>query len=115
MLFQSRWRCPVAALRTDDRALHGVQRPDIYARKIGITGNVNEVELLAVDFDRRHGRADGDMTLDLFGIVITDRVSILDTTLAVSHAGGIEHRLNQRVLPSEPCPNTAMLRMSFTM
>ena len=82
--------------QNDDRALHGVQRAGHFARKIEVTGNVNEVELLAVDFDRRHGRADGDMTLDLFGIVITDRVSILDTTLAVSHAGGIEHRLNQR-------------------
>ena len=80
----------------DDRALHGVQRAGHFARKIEVTGNVNEVELLAVDFNRRHGRADGDMTLDLFGIVITDRVSILDTTLAVSHAGSIEHRLNQR-------------------
>ena len=82
--------------QNDDRALHGVQRAGHFARKIEVTGNVNEVELLAVDFNRRHGRADGDMTLDLFGIVITDRVSILDTTLAVSHAGGIEHRLNQR-------------------
>ena len=82
--------------QNDDRALHGVQRAGHFARKIEVTGNVNEVELLAVDFNRRHGRADGDMTLDLFGIVITDRVSILDTALAVSHAGGIEHRLNQR-------------------
>ena len=80
----------------DHRALHGVQRASHFARKIKVTGNVNEVEFFAVDFNRRHGRADGDMTLDFFGIIVTDRVSILDTTLAVSHAGSIEHRLNQR-------------------
>ena len=80
----------------DDRALHGVQRAGHFARKIEVSGNVNEVDLFAVDFNRRHGRADGDMTLNLFGVVVTDRVSILDTALAVSHAGGIEHRLNQR-------------------
>ena len=42
----------------DDRALHGVQRAGHFARKIEVTGNVDEVEFLSVDFNGRNGCAD---------------------------------------------------------
>ena len=82
----------------DHGALHRVQRAGHFAREVEVTRNINEIELLAVDFNRRHGRADGDMALDLFGIIVTDSVAVLDTALAIGHAGSIEHRLNQRRL-----------------
>ena len=82
----------------DQRAFHRVKRASHFARKIEISGNVDEVDLLAVNFDGRHGSADGDVAFGLFGIIIADGVAIFDTALAVNHAGGIEHRLNERGL-----------------
>ena len=79
-------------------ALHGVQRASHFAREVEVAGDIDDIELLAVHLNRRHGRADGDMALDLFGIIVTDSVAVLDTALAIGHAGSIEHRLNQRRL-----------------
>ena len=82
----------------DQRALHRSQRASHFAREIEVAGHIDEVELLAVDFNRRHGRADRDMALDLFGVIVADRVPIFDTSLTVNHAGGVEHRLHKRRL-----------------
>ena len=79
-------------------ALHGVQRAGHFAREIEVAGNVDDIELLAVDFNGRHGRADGNMALDLFRIPVADSVAIFDTALAVDDAGCIEHRFDQRGL-----------------
>ena len=52
--------CGDASCGTDDdyRSLHGVQRAGHFAREIEVTGNVDEVEFLSVDFNGRNGCAD---------------------------------------------------------
>ena len=82
----------------DHSALHRVQRAGHFAREVKVAGHIDDIELLAVDFNRRDGRADRDVALDLLGIIIADRVAVLDTTLPVSHARRVEHGLHQRGL-----------------
>ena len=76
-------------------AFHSSQRARHLAREIEVAGDVDDIELLAVDFNGRHGRTDGDMALDLFRIPVADSVAIFDTALAIDDAGCVEHRLDQ--------------------
>ena len=65
----------------DQRAFHRMQRAGHFARKIKVSGNIKEIDLLVMDFNGRHRGADGDVAFDLFRIIIADRVAILDTCL----------------------------------
>ena len=64
--------------------------------KIEVARGVHHIDLHAVVHNGRHGEGNGDLTLDLLGIVITNGVAVRRLAQAVGNAGEIQHTLHQR-------------------
>ena len=81
----------------DDDAgrLHHAQGAHHLAHEVEIAGNVDNVEHLVVPVDGRAGGTDGALALDLFGLEVGHRGTILDLALAVNNARGEQHSLRQ--------------------
>ena len=82
----------------DQRALAHVHRAHLLAGEIKVAGNIHQIDLPVLPLQRRHGGGDGDLTLDLFRIVVHGGLAVLHAPLAVDRAGGEQKRLGQRGL-----------------
>ena len=91
-------------LRTGDgvddeqRHLGGLHAGDRVADEVGVAGGVDDVDLDAVVHDGREREVDRELALDLLGVVVEGRVTVVDGAEPLRRAGQEEHRLGERGL-----------------
>ena len=79
----------------DGAGFHRAQGAQGLAHKVKVARAVQDVDLLAAEADGGDGGGDGDLALDLFGVVVAGGVAVGDLALAISGAGYKEHALGQ--------------------
>ncbi len=65
------------------------------AGEVKVARGIQDVDLHAVIDHRRHGQGDGNLALDLLGVVIANGVAVRRLAQAVGNAGEIQHALHQ--------------------
>ena len=75
--------------------LNSAQGAQGLADEVEVTRAVQHVDLLAAEIDGSQGRGDGDLPLDLLGVVVAGGVAVGNLALTVSRAGHKEHALGQ--------------------
>ena len=86
----------VLGVAHDNGALGGADGADSLAGEIKVTGGVHDIDLLALVHHGRERQGDGDLTLDLLGIVVTGGVAVGGLAQTVRPLGHKQHLLSQR-------------------
>ena len=79
----------------DHAGLDRAQGVEHLADKVKVAGAVEHVDLVAVELHGRNGGGDGDLTGNLFGIIVADGVAVSYLAQTVDGAGDVEHALGQ--------------------
>ena len=69
-----------------------------FAGKVECARSIQHVDAAALIVDRRHSGGQRDVTLDLFGIIITNGIAVRDSAHTVDGAGHKQQALCQRSL-----------------
>ena len=93
--------------RGDDeqREVGGLERGGDVADEVGVAGRVEQVDLVAVELERRERERHRDPAALLLGIEVADGRAVLDPAQAGDRAGDEEQRLGQRRLPGAAVPD----------
>src|SRR5690606_9799319 len=86
-------------VQEDERQVGDAHRAADLTDEVGVAGGVEQVDLVVAPLDRYQAGADGDAPLDLIGVPVGDRVSLLDAAQAGGGMGEEGHGLGQRRLP----------------
>ena len=79
----------------DGAGFHGPQGAEHFAHKVKVTRAVQHVDLRPTEVHRRETGGNGDLALDLFGVVVADGVAVADLAQTVGAAGDEEHALGK--------------------
>ena len=82
----------------DERRIHDAQGAHHLADEVEVAGNIDEIDLGILPFDRGDGGADGELALDFLGVVIRNGAAILNAAHAVNRTRGPQQRFGQRGL-----------------
>ena len=82
----------------EQRHLGGLHAGDRVADEVRVAGRVDDVDLHAVVNDGCEREVDRELALDLLGVVVEARVTVIDGAEPLRGAGQIEHRLGERGL-----------------
>ena len=88
----------VLGVAHDNGALGGADSAHGLAGEIEVAGGVHDVDLLALIHNGGKGQGDGDLALDLLGVVVAGGVAVGGLAQTVSTLGHKEHLLSQRGL-----------------
>src|SRR5581483_7879671 len=83
----------------EHREVDGAQRGRDVADEVRVPGRVDEVDLVAVDLERRERHRQRDVPALLLGVEVRDGVAVLDPPHPVDRSRAEEQRLGQRRLP----------------
>jgi hypothetical protein len=75
---------------TSSRPIRGDQRSLRLVQEDVVAGRVEKIDLDLAEFGVGNRRRNGEFALDLLFIVIGDGGSVIDSSQAVHHAGGVE-------------------------
>ena len=79
----------------DDGGIGGPQGLHHLAGEVEGARGIQHIDLTALELQGSHRHGDGDLTLDLLGIIITNRISVRSLAHAVDGAGHIKQTLCQ--------------------
>ncbi len=96
------------------RALAGADGGERLADKVEVAGRVQHVDLHVLVLDGGDGEGDGDISLDLFGVVVTGGVAVGDLAEAVGATGQEEHALSERGLAAAAVAQQADIAYVFS-
>ena len=65
------------------------------AHKVEVARSVNDIDFAALILHRGHGEGDGNLALNLLGVIITNGVAVSGTSQPIGSAGQIQHTLCQ--------------------
>ena len=82
----------------DDGGVGGPEGLHHFAGKVECARSIQHVDAAALIVDRRHSGGQRDLTLDLFGIIITNGIAVRDSAHTVDGAGHKQQALCQRSL-----------------
>ena len=82
----------------DDGGVGGPEGLHHFAGKIECARSIQHVDAAALIVDRRHSGGQRDLTLDLFGIIITNGIAVRDSAHTIDGAGHKQQALCQRSL-----------------
>ena len=88
----------VLGVAHDDGALGGADGAHGLAGEIEVAGSVHDVDLLALIHNGGKGQGDGDLALDLLGVVVAGGVAVGGLAQTVDALGHKQHLLDQRGL-----------------
>ena len=71
-----------------------------FTGKIKSTRGIQNIDPAALVLQRRNGGGDGNLTLDLFGIIVADGISVRHAAHAVNGAGDVNQTFGQGGLPA---------------
>ena len=88
----------------DHAGLHRAQRAQHLADKVEIARAVQHVDLAAAKGNRGQGRGNRNLALDLFRVIVADRVPVGNLAETVHRAGDKKHAFRQAGLAAVPMP-----------
>ena len=79
----------------DDAGLNNADSGENVADEVKVTRAVENIDLAAAEVYGSDGSCNGDLTLDFFGIIVTDCVAVRGLAQAVSGTSQIQHTFSK--------------------
>ena len=83
----------------EDRQVGDTERGVDVADEVRVAGGVDEIDLVAVPVERRHGQRQGMAAFVLLRVVVHDGVAVLDPAQPGNRVGSVEECLGKGRLP----------------
>jgi len=99
---------PCLAVYNNDRCVSGADSLFHFTNEIEVTRGIKKVDLdlsfCSLVLDRNHCSGDRELPLDLFFIIVTDRISVSNLAHSLCNAGQISQCLGYRRLTGAAVP-----------
>ena len=78
-----------------------------FTGKVEVTRSVQNIDFAALKFNRRHRQRDRNLSLDLFGIIITNSATVCYAPKTIGTSGQIQHTFHQGSFAGTAVPQQA--------